>query len=66
MASQSQLRDAERAMLRLLEENGMQMPDRVEYGDTCVWLFWTPQKLVVAVDVDNVSEYGAAGGGSSA
>ena len=56
MVDRAQLQDAERAALTLLEDNGMRMPDRVEYGAACVWLFWTAEKLVVAIDLDDVSE----------
>ena len=52
-------------MLDLLEANDLAAPDDVEYGEACVWLFWREQKLMVAVDVDDVTPNDAAGPGSS-
>lgn len=42
-----------RAMLR---ENRMPQPDWVEYGETCIRLFWEEPKVVLVVDIDEPTE----------
>jgi hypothetical protein len=52
MASLERKREAERRMQELIEREGLPAPDEIEYGATCIRLFWNEQKLVVVVDLD--------------
>lgn len=52
MATLAQKIEAEQKMRELLEENGLPPPDAVEYGYTCVRLFFNEPKAVVIVDID--------------
>jgi len=52
MATLAQKIDAERRMRELLEQGGLPQPDRVEYGFTCIRLFFEDAKQVVVVDID--------------
>jgi hypothetical protein len=45
--------EAETRFRALLEEGGIEPPDAVEYGFTCVRFFWTGPKLVAVVDIDD-------------
>jgi hypothetical protein len=53
MASLAQKIKAEKRMRDLLEESGLPQPDHVEYGYTCIRLFFMEPKLVVVVDIDD-------------
>ena len=52
MALLAQKIAAEQRMRNLLEEGGMPQPDFVEYGFTCIRLFFNDPKLVVVIDID--------------
>ena len=52
MATLKQKIDAERKMRELLEQNGLPSPDRIEYGYTCIRLYWDETKVVVIIDID--------------
>jgi hypothetical protein len=56
MASLKQHIDAELKIRELLDEGGLPQPDRVEYGYTCIRLFWDDTKSVVVVDIDEPEE----------
>jgi hypothetical protein len=56
MATIGQKREAERRMQELLESGGLPQPDSVEYGETCIRLFWHEPKLVVVVDIDDLGD----------
>jgi hypothetical protein len=45
--------EAETRFRALLEEGGIDPPDAVEYGATCVRFFWTGPKVAVVVDLDD-------------
>jgi hypothetical protein len=45
--------EAEAGFRALLTEAGIDPPDAVEYGYTCVRFFWTGPKLCVVVDLDD-------------
>jgi hypothetical protein len=45
--------DAERVVRELLERNGLPQPDEVEYGFTCVRLFWKDTQTVLVIDLDD-------------
>lgn len=53
MALLAQKIAAEKRMRELLEENGMPQPDFVEYGFTCIRLFYNDKKVVVVIDIDD-------------
>jgi hypothetical protein len=52
MATLAQKIRAEHKMRELLEENGLPAPDAVEYGYTCVRLFWRVPKTCLIIDMD--------------
>src|SRR5262249_3320346 len=52
MASLNKKIQAESRMRQLLEENGLPQPDAVEYGYTCVRLFFNEPKVMLVVDID--------------
>jgi hypothetical protein len=52
MATLAQKIEAEKRMRDLLEENGLPQPDQVEYGFTCIRLFFNRTKHVVIIDID--------------
>jgi hypothetical protein len=56
MASLKEKIDAELKIRGLLDEGGLPQPDRVEYGYTCIRLFWDDTKSVVVVDIDEPGE----------
>ena len=47
---------AETTMRRVLEEYDLPQPDRVEYGHTCIRLFFCDAKTVVVIDIDEPPE----------
>jgi hypothetical protein len=56
MATLAQKIEAEQRMRELLEANDMPQPDFVEYGFTCIRLFYEKRKLVVVIDIDKPPE----------
>lgn len=54
-------RSAEQAARAMLDEQGLPPPDHVEYGFTCIRLFWMEQKVVLIVDLIDPPPGGAAG-----
>jgi hypothetical protein len=61
MATQAQKIEAENRMRELLEDSGLPQPDHVEYGYTCIRLFFHATKQVVVIDIDGPeAEEGAA------
>jgi hypothetical protein len=56
MASLAQKIEAENRMRELLEESGLPQPDHVEYGYTCIRLFFNQTKQVVVIDIDEPEE----------
>ncbi len=47
-------------MRDLLEEAGLPQPDHVEYGFTCIRLFFEDVKQVVIIDIDPIEDPGVA------
>ena len=43
----------ERAAREMIREGGLPDPDRIEYGHTCIRLFWEETKVVLVVDIDD-------------
>jgi hypothetical protein len=66
MATLKEQIDAELKMRELLDEGGLPQPDRVEYGCTCIRLFWHHSKSVVVIDIDEPSEHDEPPGGRRA
>ena len=52
MATLKQKMEAEAQMRELLEDGGLPQPDEIEYGHTCIRLFWHDTKSVVVIDID--------------
>jgi hypothetical protein len=53
MATLAQKIEAERRMRDLLEQSDLPQPDHVEYGFTCIRLFFEATKTVVVIDIDD-------------
>jgi hypothetical protein len=53
MATLAQKIEAETRMRELLEEGGLPQPDYVEYGFTCIRLFFNDTKHVIIIDIDD-------------
>jgi hypothetical protein len=58
MATETQKIEAENRVRALLEESGLPQPDRVEYGFTCIRLFFDATKQVVVIDLDEPDDAG--------
>ena len=56
MATLAQKIEAEKRMRDLLEQGGLPQPDHVEYGFTCIRLFYEERKVVVVIDIDKPPE----------
>lgn len=56
MATLAQKIEAEQRMRQLLEDNGLPRPDRVEYGFTCIRLFFDDTKHVIIIDIDEAED----------
>lgn len=52
VATMAQKIAAEQRVRQLIEESGHPRPDRVEYGFTCIRLFFDGPKVVVVIDID--------------
>jgi hypothetical protein len=53
MATLAQKIEAEKRMRDLLEQSDLPQPDHVEYGFTCIRLFFEDTKTVVVIDIDD-------------
>jgi hypothetical protein len=60
MATLAQKIQAEKRMRDLLEESGLPQPDLVEYGFTCIRLFFNETKTVVVIDIDQPADADAS------
>ena len=52
MATLAQEIETEKRMRDLLEQGGLPQPDHVEYGFTCIRLFFEETMTVVVIDID--------------
>lgn len=52
MATLAEKIAAEQAIRRLLDSEGLPQPDEVEYGHTCIRLFWHETKQMVVIQID--------------
>jgi hypothetical protein len=53
MATLQQKIQAEVKMRGLIEEHGLPEPDAIEYGHTCIRVFWHETKTVLVIDIDD-------------
>jgi hypothetical protein len=51
MATLAQKIEAEKRMRDLLDENGLPQADHVEYGFTCIRLFFNETKHLIIIDI---------------
>lgn len=63
MATLEEKIKVETQVRELLEQNGMPQPDSVEYGYTCIRLFFEEPKTVLIVDIDPPPDEEDEGGG---
>lgn len=63
MATLAQKIEAENRMRKLLADGGLPQPDEVEYGYTCIRLFFNDTKQVVVIDIDEPETEVAAADG---
>ncbi len=61
MATYTQKIAAERKVRDLLESEGLPLPDRIEYGHTCIRLLWLERKLALVIDIDEPPDGFTAG-----
>lgn len=52
MATLRQKIAAEQRVRELLAKEDVPVPDRIEYGHTCIRLLWSGPKVVLVVDID--------------
>jgi hypothetical protein len=52
MATLQQKIQAEVKMRALVEEHDLPKPDAIEYGHTCIRVFWHEPKTVLVIDID--------------
>jgi hypothetical protein len=62
MATLAKKIEAERRMRELLESGGLPAPDRIEYGEDCIRVFFEESKTVVVIDLDDEQESDQAPG----
>lgn len=51
---------AEAHLRELLARRNLPQPDDIEYGETCIRLFWTEQELCLVVDLDDMPPHDPA------
>ncbi len=56
MATLKQKIAAEHKVRELLKNGDVPAPDRIEYGFTCIRLYWIEPKVVLVVDIDEFSD----------
>ena len=54
MATYRQKITAERKVRELLANEGLPLPDRIEYGEDCIRLLWIQQKVCMVVDINDM------------
>lgn len=59
MATLAQKIQTEKRMRDLLEGAGLPQPDHVEYGFTCIRLFFNESMTVVVIDIDEPEDAAA-------
>ena len=53
MATHNEKIRCERDAREFVKEYGLPEPDHVEYGHTCIRLFWEEPKTVLVIDIDD-------------
>jgi hypothetical protein len=53
LATLREKQQAEQDARAMLDDHGLPQPDQVEYGATCIRLFWREEKVVVIVDIND-------------
>jgi hypothetical protein len=56
MATLAKKIEAERRMRELLESGGLPAPDRIEYDEDCIRLFFDETMTAVVIDLDDETE----------
>jgi hypothetical protein len=56
MATLTKKIEAERRMRELLQSGGLPEPDRIEYGEDCIRVFFEETRTVVVIDLDDDGE----------
>jgi hypothetical protein len=56
MATLAQKIQCEQQAREMLRSEGLPEPDWIEYGHTCIRLFWERSKVVLVVDIDKPPE----------
>jgi len=56
MATLAQKIACEQRVREWLERDDVPAPDRIEYGFTCIRLFWNGPKVALVVDIDELDE----------
>lgn len=56
MATLAQKIQCEQHAREMLRSEGLPQPDWIEYGHTCIRLFWETSKVVLVVDIDKPPE----------
>ena len=55
MATLAKKIEAERRMRELLRSGGLPAPDRIEYGEDCIRLFFEETQTAVVIDLDEAT-----------
>jgi|NGEPerStandDraft_6_1074524.scaffolds.fasta_scaffold50397_2 hypothetical protein len=58
MATLNEKIRCERDAREFVKEYGLPEPDHVEYGHTCIRLFWEEPKTVLVIDIDDPDTLG--------
>jgi hypothetical protein len=58
MATHNEKIRCERDAREFVKEYGLPEPDHVEYGHTCIRLFWEEPKTVLVIDIDDPDTLG--------
>ncbi len=56
MATLRQKIAAEQKVRELLKNGDVPAPDRIEYGFTCIRVYWFEPKVVLVVDIDEFAD----------
>ena len=62
MATHQQKLACEERVRALLSAGGLPQPDSIEFGNTCIWVFFNEPKTCLRIDIDEDPEYDYATG----
>jgi len=57
MANLKQKIECEQEFRQLIDQGGLPVPDRFEYGEACIWAIWENPKTAVRIDIDQDPDY---------